>query len=434
MNTIAENYNLGAQIMNTKSTLSLLPVITLIAPVCLARAEVADKSLPADIDARIAEIRMGDITIKTKPGADVNVQQVRHEFLFGTAITNHLATKDTAPMSAKDREMFIKVLRENFNYAVHENALKWYDSEKQPGVVDYSVADEIWQICHDNNIPMRGHCIFWEKDEFIMPWLKKLNNDQLRAAVARRAVGVTEHFKGRISEFDLNNEMINGEFFVRRLGYGIISEMAWMAKAGNPEALLCVNDYGILVEGGYNADSYLDQIENLLANGIPISGIGCQGHFVNSPGDDSSDRGTTSPERVQRTLDKLAKFNLPIKITETLFSADTDDQRAKDLRWFFPVCFAHPKVEAILMWGFWETGHWMPNMAMWKADWAPTEQAKAYRDLVFNKWWTQTQGKADSAGSFKTRAFFGDYVITSAGKTQKVTLSKKGKAIEVTFD
>jgi endo-1,4-beta-xylanase len=71
---------------------------------------------------------------------------------------------------------------------------------------------------------------------------------------------------------------------------------------------------------------------------------------------------------------------------------------------------------------------------MWKADWTPTPQADAYRDLVFNKWWTQTSGKADNAGSFKTRAFFGDYLITSNGKTQKVTLSKKNKFIQATFE
>ena len=65
-----------------------------------------------------------------------------------------------------------------------------------------------------------------------MSWLKKLNNDQLRAAVHRRAIGVTKHFKGRISEFDLNNEMVHGDFFRRRLGYGIINEMAYMAKGG----------------------------------------------------------------------------------------------------------------------------------------------------------------------------------------------------------
>jgi GH35 family endo-1,4-beta-xylanase len=420
--------------MKIKSALPFLIVITLAAPFCFALDETSDKLTPAAIDARIAEIRMGDLIVKTAPGADVNIRQVRHEFLFGTAITNHLAENDANPMSPDDRKMFIKILSENFNYAVHENALKWYDCEKQPNVVDYNVADRIWQICSDNNIPMRGHCIFWEKDKFIMPWLNKLNNDQLRAAVRRRAIGVTSHFKGRISEFDLNNEMINGDFFRRRLGYGIINEMAYMAKAGNPDAVLFVNDYGVLAEGGYNADSYITQIENLLANGVPISGIGCQGHTITSDKNDSSGKAATTPEHVQKTLDRLAKFNLPIKITECLFTADDEQGKADQLRTYFPIFFAHPNVEAIIMWGFWETGHWQPKTAMWKADWTPTPQAEAYRDLVFNKWWTQTAGIADNAGSFKTRAFFGDYLITSNGKTQKVTLSKKDKSIQATFE
>jgi endo-1,4-beta-xylanase len=421
--------------MKALSRFSLIPVVTtLIVPVCSAQDDIAAKLTPSAIEARIAEIRMGDMIVKTSPDADVKVQQVRHEFLFGTAITNHLAENDMNAMSPEDRKMFLKILAENFNYAVHENALKWYDCEKQHNVVDYSVADRIWEICHELNIPMRGHCIFWAKDKYIMPWLKQLNNDDLRAAINRRAIGVTKHFKGRISEFDLNNEMINGDFFRRRLGYGIVNEMAYMAKAGNPDITLFVNDYGVIVENGFNAASYITQIENLLANGVPIGGIGCQGHFVASHKNDSSGRAATTSEHVQNTLDKLAKFNLPIKITECLFVADDEQGMAEELRRFFPICFAHPNVEAILMWGFWEVGHWQPHTAMWKKDWTATPQALAYRDLVFNKWWTQTSGKADNDGTFKTRAFYGDYIITSNGKTQKVTLSKKDKSTQVNFE
>lgn len=420
--------------MKTKSGLLLAAIIALIAPICLAQDDITEKITPSAIDARIAEIRMGDIIVKTKPGADVNVQQVRHEFLFGTAIGNHLAEKSPDAMSPEDRKMYLKILSENFNYAVHENALKWYTCEAEPNVVDYSIADRIWEICSDYNIPMRGHCIFWEKDKYTMPWLKKLDNDQLRAAVHRRAIDVTRHFKGRISEFDLNNEMIHGDFFRRRLGYGIVNEMAYMAKAGNPDITLYVNDYGILVEGGYNAATYITQIENLLANGVPIGGIGCQGHFVTIDKADSTGKAATTPEHVQKTLDQLAKFNLPIKITECLFTADDEQGKADALRMFFPICFAHPNVEAIIIWGFWEQGHWMPHTAMWKKDWTPTPLAEAYRDLIFNKWRTQTSGKADSDGIFKTRAFYGDYIITSNGVEKKVSLRKKDKSLQVTFD
>jgi endo-1,4-beta-xylanase len=419
--------------MESKLMFLLMVMIVLIAPFCFAQEDVSEKITQSAINARIAEIRMGDIIVKTEPDADVKVEQVRHEFLFGTAITDNLAEKAENAMSPEDRKMFLKILEENFNYAVHENALKWYDTEVEYKVVDYYLADRIYELCKERNIPMRGHCIFWAKDKYIMPWLKELDNDELRAAVVRRATSVAKHFKGRIEEFDLNNEMINGDFFRRRLGYGIVNDMAWLVKAANPDAKLYVNDYGVLVENGFNASSYITQIENLLNNGVPIDGIGCQGHFVTSDKNNSTAMASTTSEHVQRTLDKLAKFNLPIKITECLVTADTEEGKAEELRRFFQICFAHPIVEAILIWGFWEEGHWVPESAMWKKDWTPTPQALAYRDLVFNKWWTQVSGKADKKGIFKTSAFYGDYLITSNGVTKRVSLSKKDKSIEVNF-
>ncbi|MGD8780635.1 MAG: endo-1,4-beta-xylanase [Ignavibacteria bacterium] len=381
---------------------------------------------PEAIDKRISEIRMGDIIVKTKPSAEVKIEQVRHEFLFGAAIPNHLAENYEEPMSPEDREMFIKTLSENFNYAVHENALKWYDCEKESNVVDYSVADRIWEICDSLNIPMRGHCIYWAKDEFLMSWLAKLNNDDLRSAVIRRGTSVTEHFKGRINEFDLNNEMIHGDFFRRHLGYGVLNEMAFIVKAANPDAKLYVNDYGVL-DLGYNAGPYIIQIKNLLANGVPIDGIGCQAHLS------MRTTMTNSAEKVQRTLNRLAQFDLPIKITECLFVYENEQVQVNELNKLFPIYFAHPNVEAILMWGFWEKVHWQPHSAMWRTDWTPRPQALAYRDLVFRKWWTNITDKADKKGKLKAHAFYGDYKITSNGVTKKVTLSKKDKSIEVVF-
>lgn len=410
-----------------------ISVCILISNVCFAQEDISSEITPAAIDARIEKIRMGDVIVETKPGANVEIEQVKHEFLFGTAITDNLAERAENAMSEDDREMFLEILQENFNYAVHENALKWYDTEVEYKKVDYYLADRIYELCEERDIPMRGHCVFWAKDKYVMSWLKELNNDELRASVVRRATGVAEHFKGRINEFDLNNEMIAGNFFRRRLGYGIINEMAWMVKAANPNAKLYMNDYGILVEGGFNRSAYINQIEKLLANGVPIDGIGCQAHFITSDKNNSTGRAATTSEHVQKTLDELAKFGLPIKITECLVSADTEEGEAEELRRFFKICFAHPGVEAILMWGFWEVGHWVPESAMWKEDWTPTRQALAYRDLVFDEWWTEVSGKADEEGIYKTNAFYGDYVISSNGETKKVTLSKKDKSIKVSF-
>jgi endo-1,4-beta-xylanase len=387
--------------------------------------EVAAKLEPSAVQARIKDLRMGRLIVKTKPGAEVTVRQTRHEFLFGTAVTRALAEKEATAMSASDRTMYLKVLGENFTYAVHEDSLKWYDCEKRDGVVDYSSADRIWELCHERDIPMRGHCIFWEKEEHVLPWQKQLDNERLRAAVTRRAIGVTEHFKDRITEFDLNNEMINGDFYRRRLGYGIINEMAWMARAGNPDVKLYVNDYGILYDGGFNAKTYLLQIRTLLDMGVPIDGIGVQGHcgtFLSIP---------LSARHVQETLDTLSGFGLPIKITECLFDMVDEQMQAEEMRKIFPLYFAHPAIEAVLMWGFWAGAHWKSWAALWRKDWTLTPQGEVFRDLVYNQWWTRASGKAAAAGTFTTDAFFGDYEISSKGGTKKATLGKRDKSLTV---
>ena len=169
------------------------------------------------------------------------------------------------------------------------------------------------------------------------------------------------------------------------------------------------------------------QIENLLANGVPIEGIGIQGHrSIAGPVNNT-------PYMVQRNLDRFTKFNLPMKITEALFVYDTDEQRAAELRKLFPQYFAHPQMEAVLMWGFWAGDHWIPHSAMWTADFKPTEQAIAYRDLVFKKWWTNTEHKANAQGDVRTRAFYGDYLVTVNGESKRVTLSKAQGSAEVVF-
>ena len=220
--------------------------------------------------------------------------------------------------------------------------------------------------------------------------------------------------------------MLHGDFFRRRLGFGVINEMAWIVKAANPDAKLYLNDYGIL-DMGFNAGPYIKQIKNLLDNGVPIDGIGCQGHLS------MRTTMTTPAAKVQRNLDRLGEFGLPIKITEVLFAYHDEQVQVEELNKLLPIYFAHPNVEAVLMWGFWAKGHWQPHCAMWREDWTPRPQALAYRDLVFNKWWTSLEEKADKNGEVKVRAFYGDYKITCNGESKTLKLSKQNGSAVLNF-
>jgi len=86
---------------------------------------------------------------------------------------------------------------------------------------------------------------------------------------------------------------------------------------------------------------------------------------------------------------------------------------------FLTTCFSHPKVDGFIMWGFWEGAHWRANEggAMIRRDWTARPTVKAYRDLVFKKWWTNETANSDSNGMAKFRPFFGTHKI-------KVTVGK----------
>jgi len=367
-------------------------------------------------DSAIRNHRMGALTVMTAPGAKVTVRQLRHEFRFGTAVSSGMfrpGSPGRDDASASNAARYRSVLAGNFNAAVHENALKWYATERErEGDPDYSVADSILSFCEANGIAMRGHCIFWGIEKYVQPWVKAKDDPALRRSLARRAMEVTARYRGRIPEYDLNNEMVHGDYYRDRLGDRITRDMFNWAKAGDPDAILYVNDYSIL--SGRDLGRYLAQIRDFRRRGIPVGGIGVQGHFGES----------VDIEAVRAALDSLARFGLPVTITEYDLNNDDERVKAETLDAFYRTCFAHPAVNGILMWGFWEGAHWRPRAALWKKDWTPTMAAEAYRNLVFNEWWTTFEGTADGNGVCRVPAFFGTHLVTAGDAELTVNFSK----------
>ncbi|NLH15717.1 MAG: glycoside hydrolase, partial [Phycisphaerae bacterium] len=270
--------------------------------------------------------------------------------------------------------------------------------------------------------------IFWGIPKFVQNWIKELSDDELRETLKARAMDIGSRYKGRFAEYDLNNEMIHGNLYADRLGPGITKQMADWVRQGDPDAVLYLNDYDILT--GNRLDEYCKHIRSLLDQGVPIGGIGVQGHLH---GD------TFDPKALCNALDTLAEFKLPIRVTEfnmpgqrSKFYNDRnlklteveEEVKAANLREYYRICFAHPQVEGILMWGFWEGANWIQVSSLYKRDWTPTPAASAYRDLVFSQWWTKWQGQTDTQGRCNLKAFYGQYRVKVGDKEQLVELKK----------
>lgn len=384
------------------------------------------------INESIAKYRKGELVIKAKPGDKVSVEQLGHEFWFGAAITNSIVGR--GGMSESDISQYKEKFLANFNSAVTENAVKWLSMERRKGEVDYTAVDGILKWTEDNHIPLRGHNLFWGIPQFVQPWVKELNDADLRQTLKNRAETVTARYKGRFAEYDLNNEMIHGNYYEDRLGADITKLMAQWAHNGDPDAKLYLNEYDILT--GNRLADYMAQIRKLLKEGVPIAGIGAQGHLHT----DTFDR-----SQLRDALDSLALFKLPIRITEfnmpgqrskyhiqkiKTMTPQEEELKAKEIIDYYRICFANPAVEGILMWGFWEGANWIPVSSLYKRDWSPTPAATAYHDLIFKEWWTKESGTANKEGVFTTPAFYGKYRITVNGIPKEIDLARKtGRAI-----
>lgn len=386
-------------------------------------------------EAAIARHRMGTLVVQTKPGAVVKVEQLRHEFWFGAALASHMFG---SRVSSDEAARYKKVFLASFNAAVTENALKWHGMEPRAGKVDYSVVDGILEWGEKHEIPVRGHCLFWGVKSRVQDWVQSLDDEELRKTLRRRAITVAKRYRGRFAEYDLNNEMLHQNYYADRLGAGITLDMARWVREGDPDAVLFVNDYDILT--GRLVERYADQIRAFLKEGVPLGGIGVQGHLH---GD------TFDPEALRKSLDKLAEFRLPIRITEfnmpgqrsrayrdrrRRLTDEEEQQKARNLVDYYRICFAHEAVEGILMWGFWEGANWIPASALFRRNWEPTPAARAYRELVFGRWWTRWEGAADENGRCEVKAFYGRHRVESGDSETRVDLRRKEGRASVRLD
>ena len=400
--------------------------------ICMMGCAQPDRN---ETDRSIAEIRKGELTVKAHKGEKITIEQVRHQFWFGCAISNNPFSDGL--MSASDIQQFKETFLANFNAAVTENAVKWGNMEREKGKVNYAIVDAILNWTTENDIPLRAHNVYWGVPNNVQAWLKDMNDQDLEQTLKNRAETLSTRYKGRFVEYDLNNEMIHGNYYEDRLGADITKKMSEWMHNGDPDANLYLNDYDITT--GNKLNEYMAHIRTLLQQGVPIAGIGVQGHLHAE---------TFDRYELKRALDSLAQFNLPICITEfnmpgqrskymkdksLKMTAEEEAANATELVDFYRICFAHPAVKGIIMWGFWEKANWIPVSSMYRADWSATPTADAYRNLVFNEWWTNVSGKTDRKGQFTTSAFYGKYRITAGNVTRIVDFDKTSGSLVVDF-
>ena len=247
----------------------------------------ADAPWRAAAAARIDTYRKGDLAVVVRdaggnaiPGAPVHVKMKRHAFGFGTAVSG-----DALLNAGADGQNYRAALKSLFNKAVTENVLKWPAFESW----GRAQADYMLPWFAANGIAMvRGHNVIWPGLPYLptdvqnMLAANPVDANALRTRVNQHIAGVMGYAKGKVTEWDVLNEPYTNKDLQAVLGDAEMTSWFLQARAADPTVKLYINDYSILESGGYDLqhiNGYAGIIQNMLASGAPIDGIGLQSHF-----------------------------------------------------------------------------------------------------------------------------------------------------------
>ena len=218
-----------------------------------------------------------------------------------------------------------------FNSMTAENAMKMGPIHPKENEYNWAGADSIAAFAKRNNMKLRGHTLCWHKQTpswmFIDADSNLVSKDVLMNRLKDHITTVVGRYKGTVYAWDVVNEVIsdkNDEYLHPSIWYQICGDefiaraFEW-AHAADPDALLFYNDYNEI--NPVKRKKIIRLIEELRAKGVPVHGVGLQGHWaINEP----------SLEQLEETLKDFADHGLKMHITELDISIYPKEHSARD--------------------------------------------------------------------------------------------------------
>lgn len=388
---------------------------------------VADKRIRKHRKAPL-QVRVLDQKGNPVPNATVDVRMRRHGFDFGTAVDAKYLME-----SSTDGDDYRRHLTNLFNKAVLGNRHKWKFWEQD---ADRKLAKEATRWLLRHGLEMRGHTCIWQRpDQGAIPpdvvdAVKAGDSEHLNERIRNHISEIVGFYSDvpNVTEWDVVSEQLTFHAFTnvldpfaRSLQAPSVVEWLRIANEADPDAQLFVNEYDIVNGGDHCRRQSLEQyLQFLQENDANLGGVGLQAHHPSA-------QSRQSPTELLDTLDRIASYGVPLKITEYDTWGDdwTEQMEADYLYRFLKTVFSHPGVEGFLMWGFWDELHWMNNAPLFREDWTAKPTLQAYQRLVYDEWWTVESGRTNADGVYSTDGFLGLYEVSaSSGRRSDQTQAK----------
>ncbi len=192
------------------------------------------------------------------------------------------------------------LIKKNFNSITAENDMNPQSTEPHKGQFNWRNADRIANFCRENGLKMRGHTLMWHAQ--IGEWMYRdekgelLSKEEFYRNMKEHIFAIVNRYKDVVYCWDVVNEAISdggrqnsgpgqrpyeGPYRYSAMfqiaGDDFIKQAFRYAREADPNALLFYNDYNAAIPG--KRDRIYNMVKQMKAEGVPIDGIGMQGHY-----------------------------------------------------------------------------------------------------------------------------------------------------------
>lgn len=378
---------------------------------------------------RIEKYRKSPITVKVTdengnpvPGAKVNLDMTRNEFIFGSEIGAH-ATGDTG----RKRE-YLDGYRNFFNGFVWGNEFK-------PPTTETTIQQciDTANFARDNNLYVRGHTFIYdypfEFGGYTQDEIDKMSYDEFYDLYMRMCSWREAVLGDYIAEYDLFNEPYDWQHTLPRLGLGVMIDIIEGVNELIDDQVRFINTTGesgqIGENGGLDFGKYKSSqevVQKIADEGAEFDGYGMQAHT--SAG--------SSPVELYLQLDGHARRFGACAVTEYDYKTDVGDTyqekqsvQAKYLRDALITTYSQPQATGFTMWAYTTYHHGRNDGPLADSQLHPKDEPMHYwNELVLGEWMPHELGTTDENGIYNIRTHRGEFdvTVTVGNKIGKTTL------------
>ncbi len=328
---------------------------------------------------------------------------------------------DPRPLAAEP--LYRDTAKREFNFMSPEGEFSIYEthSDQSPYAMFATLPELDAQVnfALQNGAQVQAFHLAWYRDSLWTTWLNNIPANQRWTFLQKHIRDLMTRYKGKARSWNVVNEAFDddgsvrgakidldpqtgqfaGENWLAPLGRDYIEKSFREARFADPTARLFYNDYNLEYNDPDSPTSakweaVLAMVKDFKARGVPIDGLGFQGHH-------NLRYGLPDPKILAERFRVLRRLGVEVRITEFDLSiegapgtqAERLTRQAEAYKAFLNVCLAAPNCTGFQTWGFTDKYSWLNNPSnanaaqplIFDANYQPKPAYYALRDALLGR-------------------------------------------------